>query len=59
MEVQPIFTSQPAKARTQHFGGRMAWLADGSLLLGMGDGNIERTDAQRLHTHLGKLLRIQ
>lgn len=58
-DVQPIFTSQPAKTDAQHFGGRMAWLADGSLLLGMGDGNLERTDAQRLHTHLGKLLRIQ
>ena len=58
-EVQPVFTSQPAKAETQHFGGRMAWLADGTLLLGMGDGNVERTDAQRLHTHLGKMLRIK
>lgn len=57
--VQPVFTSQPAKADTQHFGGRMAWLADGSLLLGMGDGNLDRTDAQRLHTHLGKLLRVR
>ncbi len=59
LDVQPIFTSQPAKTEAQHFGGRMVWLADGSLLLGMGDGNLERTDAQRLHTHLGKLLRIQ
>ncbi len=58
-DVQPIFTSQPAKAEAQHFGGRLGWLADGSLLLGMGDGNLERTDAQRLHTHLGKWLRIQ
>lgn len=58
-EVEPILTTQPAKTGTQHFGGRMAWLADGSVLLGMGDGNLERTDAQRLHTHLGKLLRIQ
>ncbi|MDC6166628.1 PQQ-dependent sugar dehydrogenase [Paucibacter sp. XJ19-41] len=58
-QVQAIFTSQPAKADTQHFGGRLAWLADGTLLFGMGDGNLERTDAQRLHTHLGKLLRIQ
>lgn len=56
--VQPIFTSQPAKRDTQHFGGRMAWLADGSVLIGMGDGNLDRTDAQRLHTHLGKILRI-
>ncbi|WP_086123372.1 PQQ-dependent sugar dehydrogenase [Hydrogenophaga sp. IBVHS1] len=58
-EVKPIFTSQPAKTDSQHFGGRMAWLADGSVLFGMGDGNLERTDAQRLHTHLGKLMRIR
>jgi len=57
-ELRPVFTSQPAKSDTQHFGGRMAWLPDGSLLFGMGDGNLERTDAQRLHTHLGKFLRI-
>lgn len=56
--VQPVFTSQPAKQETQHFGGRMAWLPDGSLLFGMGDGNLDRTDAQRLHTHLGKVMRI-
>jgi len=58
LDVTPIFTSQPAKKHTQHFGGRLAWLPDGTLVLGMGDGNLERTDAQRLHTHLGKLLRI-
>jgi glucose/arabinose dehydrogenase len=57
-EVTPVFTSQPAKTASQHFGGRLAWLPDGTLVLGMGDGNLERTDAQRLHTHLGKLLRI-
>jgi glucose/arabinose dehydrogenase len=58
-EVRPIFTSLPAKQDAQHFGGRMAWLSDGSVVFGMGDGNLERTDAQRLHTHLGKLLRIR
>lgn len=58
LDVNPIFTSKPAKSGTQHFGGRMAWMPDGTLLVGMGDGNLERTDAQRLHTHLGKLLRI-
>jgi glucose/arabinose dehydrogenase len=57
-DLRPVFTSQPAKRDTQHFGGRMAWLPDGTLLVGMGDGNLERTDAQRLHTHLGKFLRI-
>ncbi len=58
-DVNPIFTSMPAKRDAQHFGGRMAWLSDGSVVFGMGDGNLERTDAQRLHTHLGKLLRIR
>jgi len=57
-DLRPVFTSQPAKTGTQHFGGRMAWLPDGTLLFGMGDGNLERTDAQRLHTHLGKFMRI-
>jgi glucose/arabinose dehydrogenase len=58
-DLRPVFTSKPAKSDTQHFGGRMAWLPDRSLLFGMGDGNLERTDAQRLHTHLGKFLRIR
>jgi glucose/arabinose dehydrogenase len=58
LELRPVFTSQPAKTDAQHFGGRMAWLPDGTLLFGMGDGNLERTDAQRLHTHLGKFMRI-
>ena len=58
LDVQPVLTTQPAKTDAQHFGGRMAWLTDGTLVVGMGDGNLERTDAQRLNTHLGKLLRI-
>lgn len=56
--VTPILTTQPAKTHAQHFGGRMAWHADGTLVVGVGDGNLERTDALRLHTHLGKHLRI-
>jgi aldose sugar dehydrogenase len=56
--VQPILTTQPAKSHSQHFGGRMALLPDGTLVVAMGDGNLDRTDAQRLHTHLGKLLRV-
>ena len=56
--VTPVLTTQPAKTHGQHFGGRMAWLADGTLVVGVGDGNLLRTDALRLHTHLGKHLRI-
>lgn len=58
VDVTPVLTTRPAKTHAQHFGGRMAWLADGTLVVGVGDGNLERTDALRLHTHLGKHLRI-
>ncbi|KTT30181.1 PQQ-dependent sugar dehydrogenase [Pseudomonas rhizoryzae] len=57
-DVQTLFTSQPAKPFGQHFGARMALLGDGTLAITLGDGNVERTDAQRLDTHLGKIVRI-
>ncbi|WP_295516654.1 PQQ-dependent sugar dehydrogenase [uncultured Pseudomonas sp.] len=57
-DVRILFTSQPAKAFGQHFGARMALLGDGTLAIAPGDGNVERTDAQRLDTHLGKIVRI-
>jgi len=57
-DVTPIFTSQPAKSGDAHFGGRMAWMDDGTLLLGLGDGFYFREDAQRLNTHLAKIVRI-
>ncbi len=47
-----------SKDTPQHFGGRMAFLPDGSLLLSTGDGFKYREHAQRLDTHLGKILRI-
>ena len=57
-DVTPIFTSQPAKSGDVHFGGRMTWLQDGSLVLGLGDGFFFREDAQKLDTHLAKIVRI-
>lgn len=58
LDVTPVCTSQPAREASPHFGGRLAWLPYGTLVLGMGDGDFERTDALRLHSHLDKLLRI-
>lgn len=57
-EVTPIFTAEPFKDTPVHYGGRMAWLADGTLVIGLGDGFDDREQAQRLDSHLGKTVRI-
>ena len=58
-EVTPIFTTQPPKSGDAHYGGRMAWMADGTLLLGTGDGFYFREESQNLDSHLGKIIRIR
>lgn len=57
-DVTPIFTTQPPKSGDAHFGGRMAWMPDGTLLLGTGDGFYFREESQNLESHLGKIIRI-
>ncbi len=46
------------KDTAQHYGGRMAFLPDGTLLLTTGDGFTYREAAQDPVSHLGKILRI-
>ena len=58
LDVTPIFTTKPSKSGNAHYGGRMAWMADGTLLLGTGDGFYFREEAQNLASHLGKIIRI-
>ncbi len=64
---QVIFEVSQAKPRGQHFGARLVWLPDGTLLASIGDGGnppIElegqfiRQQAQNLNSHLGKVIRI-
>lgn len=64
---QVIFEVSPTKSRGQHFGSRLLWLPDGTLLASIGDGGnppIElegqfiRQQAQNLGSHLGKIIRI-
>jgi glucose/arabinose dehydrogenase len=64
---QVIFEVSQTKARGQHFGARLAWLPDGTLLASIGDGgnppvSLEgefiRQQAQNLGSHLGKVIRI-
>ena len=53
-----IFRASPPKAAASHFGGKIAFLPDDTLVLTLGDGFTYREDAQKPDTHLGKLIRI-
>ncbi|HEY1059290.1 MAG TPA: PQQ-dependent sugar dehydrogenase [Limnobacter sp.] len=57
-DVKEIFRSQPAKAGGAHFGGRVAFLPDGTLVMTLGDGYDYRDKAQDLSTHFGKTVRL-
>lgn len=58
LELTPIYTATPLKRGAVHFGGRMAFLPDGTLVFSTGDGFDFREQAQRLDSPLGKLMRI-
>ena len=53
-----ILMGEPDKDTPHHFGGRMAFLADGTLLIVSGDGFDYREQALDLGSLLGKTLRI-
>ncbi|MDG4595380.1 MAG: PQQ-dependent sugar dehydrogenase [Candidatus Contendobacter sp.] len=67
-DAKTIFQNADAKSGGQHFGSRLVWLPDKSLLMSIGDGgnppirfgdgNI-RDQAQNLGTHFGKVLRLK
>ena len=56
--IKEIFTAQPAKSTAVHYGGRMAWMNDGTLLVTLGDGFNWRERAQKLEDHFGKVVRL-
>jgi glucose/arabinose dehydrogenase len=66
-DTEVVFESADPKPGGQHFGSRMVWLPDGTLLVSIGDGgnppisflngNI-RDQAQNPGTHFGSVLRL-
>ena len=66
-DLEVIFRNADPKAGGQHFGSRLLWLPDGSLLMSIGDGgnpplsfggqNI-RNQAQNPGSHFGKIVRL-
>ncbi len=59
VDAEVIFSVQPRKPTPVHYGGRMAFLPDGTLLLTSGDGFDFREASQDLGSLLGKTVRIQ
>ncbi len=66
-DFEVIFENDDAKMGGQHFGSRLAWLPDGTLLISIGDGGNPpvsfegehiRWQAQELDTHFGSVVRI-
>ncbi|HDZ55014.1 MAG TPA: PQQ-dependent sugar dehydrogenase [Pseudomonas xinjiangensis] len=57
-EVTEIFRAQPAKSGGAHYGGRMAFLPDNTLVMGLGDGFTLREEAQETDSHIGTIVRI-
>ncbi|WP_249975829.1 PQQ-dependent sugar dehydrogenase [Vreelandella olivaria] len=57
-EVTEIFRVTPAKHGDAHYGGRLAWLPDETLMLTLGDGFDYREQAQNLENHIGTLVRL-
>lgn len=65
--VKTLFRVAQGKSGGQHFGSRLLWLPDGTLLMSIGDGGnppqrvgdmLAREQAQNLATHQGSILRL-
>ncbi len=65
--LEVIFEVSQAKRGGQHFGSRIAWLPDNTMLVAFGDGgnppvqldgDLIRKQAQNLKSHLGKVVRL-
>jgi aldose sugar dehydrogenase len=57
LHLRKIFQALPANNKGVHFGSRLIFLPDNTLLFSVGDHN-DRKKAQELDSHLGKILRI-
>ena len=57
-DIETILEVTPDKEGPAHYGGKLALLPDGTLLVSVGEGYKYREEAQNLDWELGKLLRI-
>ena len=55
---EEIFAAQPRRNTNVHYGARLAFLPDNTLLLGIGDGFDHREEAQRPQSHYGTYVHL-
>jgi glucose/arabinose dehydrogenase len=56
--IRTVFEARPLKDKPVHYGGRLAYLPDGTMLVTLGDGFDYRERAQTLDNGFGKIVRI-
>lgn len=57
-DFEVLLAVEPLKRGSNHYGGRLVFLADGTFMVTTGDGFDHREDAQKLGSLLGKTLRL-
>jgi aldose sugar dehydrogenase len=55
---EQLFVQDRLSEAGRHYGSRIAWLSDGTLLMSVGDRGAEPPRAQDLKDHAGKVLRL-
>jgi len=58
VNFEELFVQDRRSEPGRHYGSRLAWLSDGTLLLSIGDRGANPPRAQDLRDHAGKLLRL-
>lgn len=53
-----LFAASPARIQGNHYGARIAFLPDGTLMMPVGDAFHFREEAQTLDNHFGKIVRL-
>jgi glucose/arabinose dehydrogenase len=57
-DLEVLFTAEFLKEGSFHYGGRLVFLPDDTLLLAIGEGSEFREEAQVLSNHLGTIVRL-
>lgn len=55
---QELFLARPARTQGNHYGARIAFMSDGTLVMPHGEAFHFREEAQNLESHFGKIIRL-